>query len=81
MGVLDTIATAGALVTAAPIALLGVSFLLDGRLSGLAFLGLAIALIAVQRHLTTPGDVPETLAERAIEGLATDPEDDEKPER
>lgn len=46
MNLLDTIALFGAVVLAAPIGLLGIQFVIDGRtLVGIGFLAVALALV------------------------------------
>lgn len=76
MGVLETLQTMGAVVLAAPIAFLGVSFLMDGRLLGWAFLAIAILLVVLQRWLLTPGDLPFIAAERTAETVVTTDQND-----
>lgn len=47
MNILDTIALFGTVVLAAPIGLLGIEFLVDGRVfAGAGFLAVAVALVA-----------------------------------
>lgn len=79
MGVLDTIQTAAATVLAAPIALLGASFLLDGQLAGLGFLAIAVLLVVVQRALVTPEDIPGEVATRVVGRVVRDPEAEDRP--
>lgn len=73
MGVLETLQTAGAVVLAAPIAMLGMSYLLDGRTLGIAFIAIAVLLVAVQRYLLTPQDLPLEFASEVAEQVVTDP--------
>lgn len=76
MGVLETLQTAGAVVLAAPIALLGVAYLADGRVLGMAFVGFAILLVVLQYWLTTPTDLPFAAAERTAESVVKTEEDE-----
>lgn len=78
MDVLETLQTAGAVVFAAPIAMLGVAFLADGRALGAVFVVLAVLLVVLQYWLTTPTDLPFVAAERTAETVVTteDPDDD-----
>ena len=74
MGLVGLAAT---LVFAIPVAYLGVDMLLSGRgLLGAGFLGLAALMIAVEEYLTTPGDVPGMIAERAVGAVAAEPDPD-----
>lgn len=72
MGVLETLQTAGAVVLAVPIAMLGVGFLTDGQLLGGAFLVIAVLLVVLQRFLTTPTDIPFIAAERTADAVVTE---------
>ncbi|MFB6104071.1 MAG: hypothetical protein ABEJ57_03145 [Halobacteriaceae archaeon] len=76
MGVIETLQTAGAVVLAAPIAMLGVAYLGDGRSLGAVFLAIAVLLVVLQHWLLTPSDIPGVAAERAAEAIVTDDEDD-----
>lgn len=76
VGVIDTIQTAGAVVLAAPIAMLGVAYLADGRPLGAAFLAIAVLLVALQHWLFTPSDLPWTAAERVTDAVVTEDDDD-----
>ncbi|MFB6111270.1 MAG: hypothetical protein ABEJ35_01910 [Halobacteriaceae archaeon] len=79
MGLIDTLQTAAAVVLAAPIAMLGGSFLLEGRLlAGAGFLAIAIGLVAIQRYLVTPRDVPLELAANLADRVVKEPEDDDQ---
>ncbi len=67
MNLLDTIALFGAVVLAAPIGLLGIEFLVDGRtLLGIGFLAVALALV-VGSYLkpSVSGIVAGTVLDRA----------------
>ncbi|RQG96401.1 DUF7533 family protein [Natrarchaeobius chitinivorans] len=65
-GILDTIKLAGVLVLAIPAALAGLEFLLvrGETVTGSVLIGLAVALVLVQRRLTMPTDVPGLIAKR-----------------
>jgi len=78
-GIVGLVGLAATLVFALPIAYLGVDMLASGRtLLGAAFLGLAALMVAIEEHLTTPGDIPGKLAERTIGAVATEPDADEE---
>jgi hypothetical protein len=79
-GIIGTLQLAATLVFAIPVAMLGVDFLLRGRLlAGGGFLLIAVLMVAVEEYVTKPSDVPataaETAAERAAEAVASDDEE------
>jgi hypothetical protein len=77
-GIIDTIKLAGTLVFALPVGLLGLQFLLDGRtLLGGGFVAIAVLMVALQEYLTTPTDVPTSVAEQAIGKVVKSPDDEE----
>jgi hypothetical protein len=76
-GILELIGLAATLAFAAPVALLGVEWLVQGRPMGLLFLVLAALMIAVEELLVGPQDVPFKLAERVVGGIAKDPDENE----
>ncbi|MFC6836620.1 DUF7533 family protein [Halomarina ordinaria] len=76
-GIIGTLQLAVAVAFAAPVALLGLSFLRGGdTLLGAGFLAFAVLMILVEEYLTTPQDVPGKVAEKAV-GTAL-PEDEER---
>lgn len=79
-GILDTIKLASVLVLAIPAALAGLEFALvrGETATGVVLLGLAVALVLVQRYLTLPTDVPGLLAKRVVGAVKKDPEDPEE---
>jgi hypothetical protein len=77
VGVIETLQTAGAVVLAAPIAMLGMSYLLDGRTLGAAFIAIAVLLVVAQRYLLTPRDVSLEVASEVAENVVTEPADQE----
>lgn len=58
-GLLGTIGMMVTVVFAVPVAFLGVNLLLDGSLYGGVFLGIAVAMVLVEKYVTMPWDVPE----------------------
>lgn len=80
-GVIDTIELAGVLVLALPAALAGLELLLvRGETAvGAVLIGLAIALVIVQRRFTLPSDVPAAAAKRVAGAVRVD--GDEKNDR
>ena len=77
-GIMGTISLAATLVFALPIGLLGLQFLLDGRtLLGGGFVAVAVLMVALQEYLTTPTDVPTSVAEKAVGKVAKSPDEEE----
>jgi hypothetical protein len=77
-GIIGTIQLAATLVFALPIGLLGLQFLLDGRsLLGGGFVAVAVLMVALEEYLTTPTDVPSSLAEKTVEKVAETPDEEE----
>jgi hypothetical protein len=81
LGILDTVGLAAALALAVPAAGFGVSLLLDGDPLGAVFVVLAVALVAVEQVLVTPGDLPARAVEAVVGTVAEDPESVDAPER
>lgn len=76
-GIIDTIKLAGTLVLALPAAFAGVDFLLRGRTGvGIALIGLAIGLIALERYVTLPTDIPGLFVKRVFGTVVKDPDPD-----
>lgn len=73
--ILGTIGLAVTLVFAIPVALLGLQFLaFDGRPAlGLAFLGIAVLMVAVEEYLTTPTDLPGMVLGKTVGAVVKDP--------
>jgi hypothetical protein len=77
-GIMGTISLAATLVFALPVGLLGLQFLLDGRVMlGGGFVAVAVLMVALQEYLTTPTDVPTSVGERAIGKVAKSPDEEE----
>jgi hypothetical protein len=77
-GIIGTIQLAATLVFALPIGLLGLQFLLDGRsLLGGGFVAVAVLMVALEEYLTTPTDVPSSLAEKTVEKVVETPDEEE----
>jgi hypothetical protein len=79
-GILEMIGLGATLVFAIPIALFGAEHLVRGELiAGVAYVGIAIGMVAVEQYLTTPTDVPGMIAEKTV-GKVVKTEDDENRE-
>ena len=77
-GIIGTIKLAGTLVFALPIGLLGLQFLWNGRTAlGGGFVAVAVLMVVLQEYLTTPTDVPTSVAEKAVGKVAKSPDEEE----
>jgi len=66
-GILETIGLAATLVLAIPIALFGAEHLVRGEyVAGVAYVGIAVGMVAVEQYLTTPTDMPGLVAEKTV---------------
>jgi hypothetical protein len=82
LGILDLLGLATALVFAIPVGLFGIEKLLAGDLAvGLAGLGIAVAMVAIEQWLWTPSDVASDTAQGVVKRFVTRPEDGEEPDR
>jgi len=67
----------GTLIFALPAALLGVEFIIRGRMAGGVALVVAAALmVGFERYITTPGDLPGMVADQTV-GRLTNTDDEE----
>ncbi|WP_053947349.1 DUF7533 family protein [Halolamina sediminis] len=79
LGLLETVGVAGSLVFAIPLGIYAVERLLGGDTAvGGAFLAIAALMVLLPKYLTTPGDLPGMAAERAVEGVVTNPEESDE---
>jgi len=72
MGVIGLVKLAGTLAFAVPLALYGLERVHAGHELGWAFLGLALLMVAAERYVTTPFDLPERAAEEAADAVVDD---------
>jgi hypothetical protein len=79
--ILDAISLAVALAFAAPAALFGVETILAGDPTGWVFLGFAAGIVAFERYLTTPTDLPQVAAQKATETVVEEPDDEDSTDR
>ncbi|EJN59498.1 hypothetical protein SAMN04487950_2966 [Halogranum rubrum] len=78
MGIMDTVGLAASLVFAIPVAIFGMNRLLDGQqLFGAGLLLVAALMVLLPQKLTTPMDIPQKVAGKAV-GKAVKEPDDEK---
>lgn len=69
-GLIGLIQLAIPVAFAIPVGLFGLSWLLDGRILGAGFLGLALLMVGIPYALTNPldpGDVAEAAVERVVD--------------
>ena len=66
LGLIGTVQLAATLVFALPVALLGAGFVAVGAL-----------MVALEEYLTTPSDVPGSLAQKTVGRVMKTPEDEE----
>ena len=77
-GILGTLQLAATVIFAIPVALFGVESLLGGNTAlGVASLLVATLMVALPHYLTTPTDVPVSMAER-VTGRVVKTEEEEK---
>jgi hypothetical protein len=81
-GILGTIGLALTLAFAIPVALLGLQFLaLDGQpILGVAFLAIAVLMVAVEEYLTTPTDVPGMILGKTVSTVVDEPTEESEDE-
>ena len=65
-----------ALAFAAPAVLFGVETLLAGDPTGWVFLGFGAAILLFERYVTTPTDIPILAAQKTVDAVAEEPDDD-----
>jgi len=76
-GVIDTIQLAATMTVVLPVAYLGVDFLLQGRsLIGGGFLAAAALMLAFEKYVVRPGDLPFEMTKRVV-GRVADGDDRE----
>lgn len=79
MGIMDTIGLAASLVFAIPVAIFGLNRLLDGQqLFGAGLLVVAALMVLLPQKLTTPMDIPQKLAGKAVDKAVKTPDDEEQ---
>lgn len=82
LGITGTIQLAATLVFAVPVGIFGLNTMLAGDtlFGGLVVL-VAVLMVALPHYLTTPGDIPGSIAEKAVGTAVKTPDDEEKRER
>jgi len=75
---LDAVSLAVAVAFAAPAALLGVETLLADDPTGWVFLAFAAGIVAFERYVVTPDDIPAMLAQKTTSAVVEEPADAEE---
>lgn len=77
-GILDQFGLAATLVFVAPLALAGLELLVKGNLTiGTSLLVVALAMVLVERYITTPSDLPGLVASKLVGTVAQSPDERE----
>ena len=75
LGILEQVGLAATLIFALPVAVYGVQRILDGQTAlGVVVLVVAVLMVALPRRLTSPEDVPATVAEKAVGSVVKEPD-------
>jgi hypothetical protein len=76
-GILEMLGSVATLVSAIPPAFAGVGLLLRGNpIVGGSLLGVALGMVAVDRYVTTPGDLPELIASKVVGAVVRSPDEE-----
>lgn len=76
-GIVDFLEFAAAVVLAAPVGLLGLILFTDGdAVGGVAFLAIAVGMVAIDRYVIAPRDLVADLVSDLV-GRGVDPEEEE----
>ena len=74
LGILEQVGLAATLIFALPVAVYGVRTAVGGQpFLGAGFVVVAALMVLLPRRLTTPDDVPGTVAEKAIGSVVKEP--------
>lgn len=81
LGILDTLGLVASLIFAIPVGVFAIDRLLAGeQLLGGFLLVVAVLMVALPQRLTTPQDVPGTVAGKVIGGAVADPDESDAAE-
>lgn len=76
-GILDMLGSVATLVFATPLALAGGELVLGGNLLiGVSLVGVALAMIVVDRYVRTPEDLPAMVAEKLAAVVVRNPDEE-----
>lgn len=69
-GILQLLGSVTLLVLTLPLAIAGVELLLGGNLfAGMGLFGIVFVIIAVDRYVTKPGDLPMLVADKVVDSI------------
>jgi hypothetical protein len=75
VGIISTLQLVVTLAFALPVGLLGVQFLLSGRIPfGVALVVVALLMVVLEEYVTTPTDAPVEAAETVVGAVVKDEE-------
>ncbi|WP_336328191.1 DUF7533 family protein [Halovenus sp. HT40] len=76
-GILEMLGSMATLIFAIPLALAGGELVFRGNLPvGVGLLAVALAMLVVDRYVTTPGDLPVLIASSVVEAVARPPDEE-----
>lgn len=79
LGIWGTIQLAATLVFAIPVGVFGLNTFLAGQqVLGGGLIAVAVLMIALPHFLTTPGDIPATIAEKVVGKAVKVPDEEER---
>jgi hypothetical protein len=79
LGIWGTIQLAATLVFAIPVGVFGLNAFLAGQqVLGGGLIAVAVLMIALPHFLTTPGDIPATIAEKVVGKAVKVPDEEER---
>lgn len=82
LGIRQMLALGGSLVFAIPLSIYAFEQLLSGEsLLGAAALAVAVLMVALPQYLTTPDDLPGKAADKALDRVVAEPDDESTGER
>lgn len=78
-GILETVGRMATALVVIPIVLLGLDLLYRGQLlAGIGFLGIVGLILAFERYVTRPGDIPTMISNRLVSTVVTVEDTDEE---
>jgi hypothetical protein len=77
VGILEMLGSVTTLLFSITLALAGAELLLGGNLSvGVGLLGMAFAVVVVERYVTTPSDLPVLAASKLVDAIVRPPDEE-----
>lgn len=79
LGITGTIQLAATLIFAVPVGVFGLTLLTGGQtVFGAGMVALAVLMVALPHYLTTPGDVPASVAQKVVGSAVKVPDEEEE---